>query len=50
MLTASTDDKTCGHIGSAKGEGFVQSSDLQSVKQDFLEFCTGKINTAHFST
>ena len=42
MLTASTDEKTCGHIGSLKGEGFVQRSGLQSVKQEFLEFCTGK--------
>lgn len=42
VLTASTDDKTCGHIGSEKGEGFIQSSKLQSVKKEFLDFCTGK--------
>ncbi|KAL4219495.1 hypothetical protein ACF0H5_022072 [Mactra antiquata] len=42
VLTASTDDGTCGHLGSTKGEGFVQKSSLQSIKQDFLNFCTGK--------
>ncbi|WAR31097.1 LOW QUALITY PROTEIN: IKZF-like protein [Mya arenaria] len=41
VLTASLDDRTCGHIGSTRGEDFLQSPSLQSVKQEFLNFCTG---------
>ncbi|KAH3796789.1 zinc finger protein with KRAB and SCAN domains 1-like [Dreissena polymorpha] len=41
VLTASTDNLTCGHIGSQKGEGFIQTSGLQSVKREFLDFCAG---------
>ncbi|XP_045189682.2 zinc finger protein 761-like [Mercenaria mercenaria] len=42
VLTASTGEGTCGHIGSVKGEGFAKSSGLHTVKQEFLSFCTGK--------
>jgi len=41
VLTASTGDRTCGHLGSSKGENFIQTSSLQSVKKQFLDFCAG---------
>ena len=45
VLTANTTDLCVGHLASEKGKKFLNTNEVGEMKNKFLYYCTGTVNS-----